>query len=38
VDYKENFNNNDDTPITETFTLSAKEIDMGSGKHQNEWV
>lgn len=38
VDYKEIFDNEGDTPITETFTLSAKEISVGSGTHINEWV
>jgi type VI protein secretion system component Hcp len=38
VDYKENFDNNDESPITETFTLSAQAIEVGSGKHTNEWV
>jgi len=38
VDYSENFENEGITPITETFTLSAKEIAVGSGSHINEWV
>jgi hypothetical protein len=38
VDYKENFDNVGDNPITETFTLSAKEINLGNGQHVNEWV
>ena len=38
VDYRENFDSTGDNPVTESFTLSAKEIAMGSGKHQNEWV
>lgn len=38
VDYKENFDSSDDSPITETFTLSAQSIELGSGKHENEWV
>jgi Hemolysin coregulated protein Hcp (TssD) len=38
VDYTENFDNTGDNPITETFTISAKEITMGSGTHTNEWV
>ena len=38
VDYKENFDSTGENPVTECFTLSAKEIDMGSGKHANEWV
>ena len=38
VDYKENFDSEGMTPITESFTLSAKEITVGSGTHINEWV
>lgn len=38
VDYKEIFESQDETPITEIFTLSAKEISVGSGSHVNEWV
>lgn len=38
VDYNETFNSTGDNPVTETFTLSAKEIDLGNGKHVNEWI
>jgi hypothetical protein len=38
VDYKENFDAANDLPVTETFTLSAKGIEVGSGKHENEWI
>lgn len=38
VDYKENFDSTGDNPVTETFTLSAKEIALGTGKYANEWV
>jgi hypothetical protein len=38
VDYKENFDSTGENPITETFTLSAKEIGVGNGTHTNEWV
>jgi hypothetical protein len=38
VDYHENFDSTGDNPVTETFTLSAKEIDLGNGKHVNDWV
>lgn len=38
VDYKENFDANGENPITETFTLSAKEINLGNGQHVNDWV
>ena len=38
VDYRENFDGTDNSPVTESFTLSAKSIELGSGKHENEWV
>lgn len=38
VDYKENFDSTGDSPITETFTISAQAIEVGNGKHENEWV
>jgi Hemolysin coregulated protein Hcp (TssD) len=38
VDYKENFDHESKQPATISFTLSAKEISMGSGAHANEWV
>ena len=38
VDYKENFDSTGDNPVTETFTISAKEIALGNGTHANEWV
>jgi type VI protein secretion system component Hcp len=38
VDYSENFDNTGDSPITETFTISAKEITLGTGTHTNEWI
>lgn len=38
VEYRENFENSDSSPLTESFTLSAKTIELGSGKHENEWV
>ena len=38
VDYRENFDSTGENPITETFTLSAKEIAVGNGTHANEWV
>lgn len=37
VDYRENFDSTGDNPVTETFTLSAKSIKLGSGEHVNEW-
>lgn len=38
VKYKENFDATGTNPLTEDFTLSAKEIRMGGGEHINEWV
>jgi hypothetical protein len=38
VEYRENFDGSNDAPVTETFTLSAKSIELGSGQHVNEWV
>jgi hypothetical protein len=38
VDYKENYASINDQPVTETFTLSAKEIAMGTVSFVNEWV
>lgn len=38
IDYFEHFSSTGDNPVTESFTLSAKEISMGSGSHVNEWV
>lgn len=38
VDYKESFNSNGENPVIESFTLSAKEITLGTGTHVNEWV
>ena len=38
VDYKENFDATGDNPVTESFTLSARVIAVGSGTHTNEWV
>lgn len=38
VKYKEDFDASSATPLTETFTISAKEIELGNAKHSNEWV
>jgi len=37
VDYKEDFDAKSENPNCETFTISAMEIEVGNGKHQNEW-
>ncbi len=38
VSYKETFDSTGTKPLVETFTLSAKELELGGGKHTNEWV
>ena len=38
VKYRESFDSTDETPLTESFTISAKGIKMGTGEHFNEWV
>jgi hypothetical protein len=38
VDYNETFDSTGERPVTESFTLSAKEIDLGTSKHVNDWV
>jgi hypothetical protein len=38
IQYRENFDSTGENPLTETFTLSAKEIQLGTGKHINEWA
>lgn len=38
VYYDENFDASGTNPLTETFTISAREIEMGTGSHINEWV
>lgn len=38
VNYEENFEAFDTQPMTETFTISAREIAMGNSSHSNEWV
>ena len=38
VYYKEKFDAVDNKPMSETFTISAHEIKLGSGSLKNEWV
>jgi hypothetical protein len=38
VAFSENFNSEGNEPLSVKFTISAKEITMGSGTHINEWV
>jgi len=37
VKHKENFDSTGENPLTETFTISARKIEMGSGAYENEW-
>jgi hypothetical protein len=38
INFEEAFHASNANPMATTFTISAKEISMGSGKHANEWV
>lgn len=38
VKYKENFDASGNNPLTETFTISAREMTIGEGKLVNEWT
>jgi hypothetical protein len=38
VKYKEDFNSTGENPLTESFVLSAREIELGNASHRNEWV
>lgn len=38
TEYRKNFDAGGQNPITETFTISARAIEVGTGKHENEWV
>jgi hypothetical protein len=38
VKYRENFESSGKLPLSETFTISAREISMGNGEHVNDWV
>ena len=38
VAFGESFNSEGNEPLSVAFTISAKEITMGSGTHINEWV
>ncbi|MCX8523661.1 phage tail protein [Chryseobacterium formosus] len=37
VKHKENFDSTGENPLTETFTISARKIVLGSGAYENEW-
>ncbi|MFK7061647.1 type VI secretion system tube protein TssD, partial [Flavobacterium oreochromis] len=38
VKFRENFDSTGVNPLTETFTISAKKIELGNGAYENEWV
>lgn len=38
VKYKENFESWSKNPLTESITISARKISMGTGEHENFWV
>ncbi len=38
VSYKENFNADNEHPMTETFSISARVIKVGSVEHENDWA
>ncbi|SKA41024.1 hypothetical protein SAMN04488128_105319 [Chitinophaga eiseniae] len=38
VRFEESFDYENKNPMVITFTISAREMSMGSGKHVNEWV
>jgi hypothetical protein len=38
VRYRENFSSTNENPVSETFTLSAREIKMGNSGFRNEWA
>lgn len=38
VKHRENFDSTGDNPLTESFTISARKIELGSGAYENEWV
>jgi hypothetical protein len=38
VKHREKFDSVGENPLTESFTVSARKIEMGSGAYENEWV
>ena len=38
IAFEESFHASNSNPLSTTFTISAKEITLGSGTHKNEWV
>lgn len=38
VKFEESFDADNPSPMTVTFTISARELNMGNARHVNEWV
>ncbi len=38
IGFEESFHASNSNPLSTTFTISAKELSLGSGTHKNEWV
>ncbi|MBP6623717.1 MAG: phage tail protein [Chitinophagaceae bacterium] len=38
INFSEAFSSTSSNPLNIVFTISAQEIEMGSGSHKNEWV
>jgi len=38
VKHKEKFESVGENPLTESFTISSRKIEMGNGAYENEWV
>lgn len=38
VKHKEQFDSTGENPLTESFTISARKIEMGTGAYENEWT
>jgi hypothetical protein len=38
VDFEERFSSSTEKPMQVSFTISAQEINLGNGKHINQWI
>ena len=38
VKHREHFDASGEKPLTESFTISARKLEMGTGAYENEWV
>ena len=38
VKHKENFDSTGENPLTESFTISARKIEVGTGAYENAWA